>query len=240
MSGLVVVQPGQKLDALAPVAGDFADWILAGMGLSAAAARLVRPHRGEALPAPATVSAAVVTGSSAMVTDGDAWIAVTAHWLRGVAERGVPVLGICFGHQLLAHALGGEVRNNPNGIEIGTVLTRLTAAAATDPLFAGLPSPLPVQASHRQSVLRLPAGATRLAASDQDPNHAFCWGGAAWGIQFHPEFDRAIVRAYAEHYRPQLPAQGTDADGVLAAALETPAAPRLLAAFAVRAACQPR
>ena len=231
MSALTVIQPGQKLATLEGVAGDFSDWVLGGMGLNPVNCRLVRPHLDEALPAPADVSAAVVTGSSAMVTDGDAWIETTAAWLRALAERGVPLLGICFGHQLLAYALGGEVRDNPNGIEIGTVRTHLTAAAADDPLFLGLPSSLPVQASHRQGVVRLPEGAVRLAASAQDPNHAFRWGECAWGVQFHPEFDRTIVSAYADYYRPRLPAQGMDADAVMAAATPTPEAARLLAGF---------
>jgi GMP synthase (glutamine-hydrolysing) len=236
VSGLVIVQPGQKLSTLSAVPGDFADWMLAGMGLAPELARVVRPHLGEPLPPPDGVAAVLVTGSSAMVTDADPWIESSAAWLADLVRRQRPVLGICFGHQLLARALGGEVRDNPNGIEIGTVTSQLTAAAAADPLFRGLPAQLAVQASHRQSVLRLPEGATRLAASAQDPNHAFRWGEQAWGVQFHPEFSPPIVRAYAEYYRPQLPAQGSDADRVLRAVRDTPAPPRLLRAFARRLA----
>lgn len=232
MSGLVIVQPGQKLQTLGDVTGDFADWMLAGMGLAADRARIVLPHLGEALPRPDAVSAVLVTGSSAMVTDPDPWIEASAAWLRELVRREVPVLGICFGHQLLAHALGGEVRDNPNGIEVGTVTTRLTPQAAADPLFSGLPAQVAVQASHRQSVLRLPEGAVRLAASAQDPNHAFRWGERAWGVQFHPEFDCRIVRGYADYYRPRLPAQGMDADTVIGEARETPEPPQLLRAFA--------
>ncbi|MFM1891358.1 MAG: hypothetical protein RLZ44_435 [Pseudomonadota bacterium] len=236
MSGLVIVQPGQKLPTLSDVAGDFADWMLAGMGLAADRVRIVRPHLGEALPRPDAVSAVLVTGSSAMVTDGDPWIEASAAWLGDLVRRQLPVLGICFGHQLLAHALGGEVRDNPNGIEVGTVTTRLTPQAAADPLFRDLPAQFAVQASHRQAVLRLPAGAVRLAASAQDPNHAFRWGERAWGVQFHPEFDPRIVSAYADYYRPRLPAQGLDADAVIQAVTPTPEARRLLAAFVRSAA----
>ena len=57
----------------------------------------------------------------------------------GLVERGIPTLGICYGHQLLAHALGGEVGDNPNGREFGTVTVELTAEAADDPLLGGLP-----------------------------------------------------------------------------------------------------
>ena len=230
MTALVVVQPGQKLATLAGVHGDFADWVLAGMVWNAAAVR-VQPHLGDDLPAAAGVSAVVVTGSSAMVTDGDAWIEAASAWVRELARRDVPVLGICFGHQLVAQALGGVVRDNPNGIEVGTVQTRLAAGAADDALFAGLPATMSVQASHRQSVLRLPHGAIPMAASDKDPHHAFRYGRNVWGVQFHPEFDRRIVRAYADYYRPSLAAQGDDADQIIAAATESPAAIAVLAAF---------
>lgn len=205
---LIIVQPGQKLPSLTTADGDFADWMLAGMGWTRDEVIVIKPHLDEPLPDPARVPAALVTGSGAMVTDSDPWIETSAEWLRALVGLGVPVLGICFGHQLLAHALGGLVRDNPNGVEVGTVETRLTLGALQDPLFAGLPTHLPVQASHRQAVLELPPGAERLAASEQDPNHAFRYGAQAWGIQFHPEFDRAIARAYVEHYRADLEASG--------------------------------
>lgn len=214
---LIIVQPGQKLPGLAAVEGDFADWMLAAMGWTRRGVSVIRPHLGEALPDPDRVAAALVTGSSAMITDRSDWIESSADWLRRLIERVVPVLGICFGHQLLAHALGGVVRDNPNGIEVGTVETRLTLGAGEDRLFAGLPARLRVQASHRQAVIELPAGSERLAASDQDPNHAFRFGDSAWGIQFHPEFDQRITRGYIDYYRADLASAGRPVDAMIAA-----------------------
>lgn len=212
---LVIVQPGQKLSGLAGVDGDFADWMLTGMGWTEQQVLVVRPHRDEPLPDPDRVPAALVTGSGAMVTEGSAWIEASAAWLRALVERGAPVLGICFGHQLLAHALGGLVRDNPHGVEVGTVQTRLTLGAAQDALFGPLPPQLAVQASHRQAVIELPAGAERLAASDRDPNHAYRYGSHAWGIQFHPEFTQGITRGYIEYYRADLEADGRAVDALL-------------------------
>jgi GMP synthase (glutamine-hydrolysing) len=229
---LIIVQPGQKLPDLAEVDGDFADWMLAGMGWTRADTTVVKPHLDEPLPDPERVRAALVTGSSAMVTDGDPWIEASAEWLRVLVGLGVPVLGICFGHQLLAQALGGLVHDYPNGVEIGTVTSRLTQAATADPLFAGLSSPLQVQASHRQAVIELPDGALRLAASEQDPNHAFRYGGKAWGIQFHPEFDQAITRAYVEYYRADLEASGLSVETRLARVEDLNLPTQLLRRFA--------
>lgn len=229
---LVILQPGEKLASLAAVAGDFADWMLVGMHAPPeTGVTVVKPHAGDPLPAPGGVAAAVVTGSSAMVNDGHDWIEACAGWLRELLTLGRPLLGICFGHQLLAHALGGEVRENPKGIEVGTVTTRLTDAARADPLFAGLPPSMSVQASHRQSVIALPPGAVRLAASERDPNHAFRFGNRAWGIQFHPEFDREITRAYIERYRPDLEASGRAVERMLRETVTTPEPVRLLRRF---------
>ncbi len=226
---LVIVQPGRKLPDLAAVPGDFSDWVLDGMGLDVSAARVIFPQQGEPLPAPGTVGAAVVTGSGAMVTEQLPWMCDVAHWLRALVRRKVPVLGICFGHQLLAHALGGEVADNPAGVEVGTVTTRLTAAAADDRLFAGWPAQAKVQASHQQSVIRLPPEAVALAHSEQDPHHAFRFGSAAWGVQFHPEFDARIVAAYEHYYGQRLSPQYQTRQA--AARAESPCGSAILKAF---------
>ena len=232
MIKLIVVQPGRKLASLGDVEGDFADWILDSMGVPRGDVRVVYPQDGDALPALDQMKAVVITGASTMVTDGEAWIGESTRWLAAVVTVGLPVLGICFGHQLLAHALGGEVADNPHGIEVGTVLTRLTEAARHDPLFSMWGREEAVQASHRQSVLTLPSAAVRLASSDKDLNHAFRIGEHAWGAQFHPEFNRRIACAYTDYYRSDLPAQGDDADALIAAIRETPCGPALLKAFA--------
>src|SRR3546814_12127982 len=77
---------------------------------------------------------------------------------------------------------------------MGTVAVDLLPAAADDPLFAGLPDRFLAQATHQQSVLRAPEGATVLARSDHDDCHAFRWGEAAWGVPFHHEFGRSEER----------------------------------------------
>ena len=85
---------------------------------------------------------------------------------------------------------------NPAGRESGTIRLELDPAAAADPLFAGLPASFPAQATHLQTVLRAPDGATVLARSPQDGCHAFRWGDHAWGLQFHPEFATHHIRGY--------------------------------------------
>lgn len=231
MKPCLIIKTGEKIPSLAGTPGDYEDWIAAGMGLGDQCVEVVTPYRDEALPAAQTVCAALITGSGAMVTDGEAWMEETAAWLRQAVAAGLPVLGICFGHQLLAHALGGEVDDNPAGVEVGTVTVELAAGAQEDPLFSTLPLQFDAQLSHRQSVRRLPPGARRLAYSEMEPYQAFAYGETTWGIQFHPEFDAAIIAHFIDYYRELLRQQGRDADALLTARRPSPQSHALLRRF---------
>ncbi len=230
---VVILKTGTKLPSLNGIEGDFDAWIRKRMSAPAARYRVVCPQLEQSLPLLRDTAAIVVTGSAAMVTDHSEWIESAAAWLRDAVAQDVPVLGICFGHQLLAYALGGNVDYNPNGIEVGTIDIRLQSAARNDNLFAELPQTLHVHASHQQSVLKLPPAAVLLASSDMDPHHAFRVGACAWGLQFHPEFDAVITRAYVAHYREPEP--GTKRSGTSPSTnscYDTPFGDRVLRRFA--------
>jgi len=175
---------------------------------------VVSVYLDEVLPDPGEVAGVVVTGSAAMVSEREPWSERAAGWLAGAVEADVPTLGICYGHQLLAHALGGEVGRNPRGREIGTVDVELDAGSS-DPLLGAGPPVVRVQASHVESVLALPTGAERIGANAADPNHAFRFGRRTWGVQFHPEFDDDIMRRYIVGRRPQLVEEGIDAEALM-------------------------
>jgi len=236
MSSVVIVKTGVTIPTVAAQRGDFEGWISAGLGLAASRVRVVRVYAGESLPDPGSLAGAVVTGSSAMVTDREPWSEAAAEWLAAAVAAETPVLGICYGHQLLAHGLGARVAANPRGREIGSVEISLTAEARNDPLFEGGEASLRVQASHVEAVLALPPGATRLATTALDPNHAFAIpyrdGRAAWGVQFHPEFDADIVRGYITARRENLLQEGIDADALLRDVADTPTGTAVLRRFA--------
>ncbi len=109
---------------------------------------------------------------------------------QAVTDQGVPVLGICYGLQLLAHTLGGQVTPSHER-EYGSATVRVTgqrADAATNPLFAGLPAELQVWMSHGDRVEKLPAGFLSIAHSDNSPLAAIAnEARRLYGIQFHPE-----------------------------------------------------
>jgi GMP synthase (glutamine-hydrolysing) len=219
---LLIVKTGSTVPAVAARRGDFEDWITAGLGAAPERIRVVAVAEGEALPEVAAAAGIVVTGSPAMVTDREPWSVRTTDWLADAVAAQLPVLAICYGHQLLAEALGGKVARNPRGREIGTVEVALTAAAAEDALLGGLRGPLRVHASHLESVVELPPGAIHLASSALDPNHAFRFGPSAWGVQFHPEFDADIMRGYLEARRKEVLAEGIDATALERAVEECP------------------
>ena len=239
MQPLLIIGTGSTSASIAARFGGFADWIISASGVPPEAATVVDVPNGGRLPAPADISGAVVTGSSAMVTDHEPWSEAAAAWLREAIGAGTPVLGICYGHQLLAHALGGVVGMNPNGREIGTRRVHLLPAALQDQLLTGLDGEILVQTTHLQSVLELPPPAIRLAESDLDPNHAFCVGDQAWGVQFHPEFTDTVMRAYLDERRATLLAEGLDPDALRSATADAGHGSIILSRFAAVAGFPP-
>ncbi|HEY6942464.1 glutamine amidotransferase [Dokdonella sp.] len=234
----LIVQTGTTLPQVRARHGDFPDWFRRGLGLHRRDVDVVRAHAGEALPDPHGYAAAVVTGSPAMVSERLPWSEGAAGWLRDAVARGLPILGVCYGHQLLAHALGGRVDYHARGREIGTVGIERLAAADADALLSSAPARFAAHASHQQSVLELPDGAVVLARSAHDPHHAVRYAPRVWGLQFHPEFSVDIMRGYLRA-RPR--AANGDCPAECCPAREhapAPAARRLLRRFrAIALAC---
>jgi GMP synthase (glutamine-hydrolysing) len=229
---VIVVKTGSTLPGIRARRGDFESWIVQGLGLPSSQAEVVAVAEGAPLPDPGAPAGIVVTGSSAMVSAREPWSERASAWLASAVRAGTPVLGICYGHQLLAHGLGGRVGPNPRGREIGTIRVRVAPEARQDALLGALPPLTFAHATHLEAVLELPPGARRLAESDVDPNQAFAIGTRAWGVQFHPEFDADVMRGYLEGRRALLRDEGLDADRLLAEVREAPEAAALLRRFA--------
>jgi GMP synthase (glutamine-hydrolysing) len=229
---ILIVQTGRTHTHIRERLGDFDDWVAA--GLRAGGAEVLSHDAQGNLTPPALngLAGIVLTGSHAMVSDREPWSEALVPWLRQAVDQSVPTLGICYGHQLLAHALGGEVAHHPQGIEIGTVQVHRHSRAQDDPLLGHLPSTFEAQAVHWQTVRRLPPGAVALASNAHEPHHAFRVGANAWGVQFHPEFSGESLRAYLEGVGPTLAREGRDAAQISAAVKDTPEAASVLATFA--------
>ena len=155
----------------------------------------------------------------------------TEGWLREIAAAETPTFGICFGHQILAQALGGEVQRNPRGREMGTVHIERTAH---DPLFDGLPDRFHANVTHIDSVVRLPPGAEALARSALEGHQALRFTETCYGVQFHPEIDADVMRSYVETRREILEAEGFDVAAMLATIAEGEAGRQTLRNFIAR------
>jgi GMP synthase (glutamine-hydrolysing) len=211
---ILVVKTGEPVPKIAEKRGQFADLIAGSIGSMFAGEYAVVDVRTEEAPSPRGVDAIVITGSAANVPTREAWILRTEAWLREVVAEGTPVFGICFGHQLLAQALGGEVQKNPRGREIGTIAVDRTV---DDPIFDGLPTSFTANVTHIDTVIRLPPGAVGLASSPLEDYHAIRFTPTCYGVQFHPEIDAEVMRGYVETRREILASEGFDVEAMLGA-----------------------
>lgn len=225
----MILKTGEAGNNVPASAGDFEHWF--GRHLAPMRHRVLDARSAPDWPEPASLAGLLITGSAAMVTDRAPWSVAAATFVRSAIDAGLPTLGVCFGHQMIADALGGRVDYNPRGRQIGSVRISLEATAQDDPLMAGFSDGDPVYTTHRQAVLELPAGVVHLASSPRDPHHAFRYGDHCWGLQFHPEFDCQIMASYVRSRAHELIAEGFDTDLLLEQIKPSPPSSSLLSRY---------
>jgi GMP synthase-like glutamine amidotransferase len=164
----------------------------------------VRLADGQPLPDPASLDAVLVTGSSAGVYDTHyPWMEPLREFIRGAYAARTPMLGICFGHQIMADALGGDVRKSEKGWGLGRHVYGVTTRPA--PIGGDLPE-FAIACSHQDQVIVRPADAEVFLSSEFTPNAGlFYRNGAAMSLQPHPEFEDDYTIALAELRRGKAP-----------------------------------
>lgn len=236
MKPFLIILTGHAPETTRHRLGDFDQWFRAGIDLPSACVRSVDAIGGENLPDATAISGAIISGSASMVTDRLDWSERLAGWIRTAMDARTPLLGVCYGHQLMAHALGGRVGELPSGREMGTCDIELLEGADHDALTHALPRHFAAQTSHRQCVLEIPPGATVLARSRLDPHHILRYAPHAWSTQLHPEFSVEALRGFIQMRADTLRNEGRDVASMLGTLRDTPDARALLPRFA-RLAC---
>jgi GMP synthase-like glutamine amidotransferase len=159
---------------------------------------------GAPLPDLVDVDGIVITGSAAGVYDNHlGWMEPLRAFVRNAYANKTPMLGICFGHQIMADALGGDVRKSEKGWGLG----RHTYAVKSRPDFMhGAGEALAVACSHQDQVIVAPSEAEVILGSDFTPNAGLLYrNGAALSFQPHPEFEDPYTLALAELRRGKAP-----------------------------------
>ncbi len=215
-----ILMAGRTLATIRERRGDFDSWFQERPEVKAN----YRVHflfDGDTMPVPADSDGWIITGSSDSVNDDLPWLPAAKDGIARAVDDGHPVLGVCFGHQLLAASTGGRVGLNPEGWELGSATVTLTKAGTASHLFQGMGRRFPVYQTHREVVTNLPPG-TQVLATNDIGLQAFQLDGLVFGVQFHPEFTEEIARMYVrlrsgrdDAAYPSLDAQGENSRQVL-------------------------
>jgi GMP synthase-like glutamine amidotransferase len=208
MTRIAILETGAPPPALAAAHGDYPTMFrdLLGDGFDF---ETFGVQAGET-PDPSAFDAAVITGSAAGVYEDDAWIGELLDWIRAARGR-TRLVGVCFGHQAMAHALGGRVEKSDRGWGVGLHRYRVESA---EPWMTPAASAVSIPASHQDQVVEAPADARVLLRSDFTPFAGLAWGRDAISFQAHPEFTPAFATALTagRHDRidPALVARAVD------------------------------
>lgn len=191
----------QHIDCEGP--GSLAD-VLASKGIGL---RIVRPFKGETLPQRLGEGLVVLGGPQGVYERGQyPWMEEELAVLRRGLEGSLPILGICLGAQMIAHAAGGQVYRGALP-EVGWYPVTLTKEGQGDPILLGLPPSFPAFHWHGDT-FTLPAGSVRLMESEWYPNQAFRVGTNAYGFQCHLEVTGGMVEDWSRLYSGEFTPQG--------------------------------
>lgn len=228
---ILLLQTGDAPPFIVERCGNFDKMFYREAGLAGRDVVTVHAARGERPGRLSSYRAIIVTGSPAMVSDREAWSEDAAEWLLRAMDAGVSIFAVCYGHQLLAHALGGRVGYHPQGEEVGTFRIEVNEAGKAHPLLSKTPSDFPANLAHSQTVLEPPPGARVLAFSRHDPYQMLEYAPDVVSVQFHPEFDRGTIAAYAEMTGREKPEKTDFYRDMITRASETPEARDILRRF---------
>lgn len=231
MIKILIAKTGSTYPEVRIEYGDPDNWIINSIKTNPANFETIEVFKTTNLPKPENYAGIIITGSHSNVTDPEPWIKNLSKWIQLVKKYTIPVLGICFGHQLLVQAFGGSVDYHPKGQELGYVNVSLNKEGKKDRLLGILPSDFFAYANHAQTIKTLPTGTVSLAGNDFDKTHAFSLNNHIWGVQFHPEYTGEIMKAQIRAQKETLLKNKKDPELMIKQVKEVPYGSMLLQQF---------
>lgn len=214
MNKFLILKTGTSLQSIVEKEGDFEQFFIRGMNLKKDQYQIFDVTKNSKFPDKTKYSGILITGSPANITEKHEWIDRTSSWIIE-KNHNTPILGVCFGHQLLAHAFGGEVDFHPKGMEIGHTSIKMQISGVHDELFSFLPHDFDSYVVHSQTVTKLPENAVVLASNQFDKHQGVRYAHKIWGTQFHPEYTEDTITEYILAYWDKIIKQNQDPDRIL-------------------------
>lgn len=203
------------------------------------AVEVFQARRGQLPGLQAGHDAVLLTGSRCDAFSDEDWVVALRRHVEGLLRQGTPLVGVCFGHQLIAHCLGARVQRAPQGWGSGRMVYDWHAPQCLPPQGDAVRNRVALLASHQDQVLTLPQGATLLASSEHCPVAGYVLEGQALCLQPHPEFD-ARYSAYLLGKRRQQMGESLYAERLLCLeqAHDGPLMAALMARFIAQGHCR--
>ncbi len=215
MKYIYILKVGETFPQTKQKYNDFDNWISRFLKKSQAKVKTINVLENKKLPTLNSARGFIITGSHAMVTEELGWSIRVEKYIQKISKTNIPLLGICYGHQLIAKALGGKSDYNKKGKEIGVVKIQTLPNYYKDPLLKDFPKKFYAYETHYQTVIKLPKKAKVLAKNQKESHQAVRFEKNIWGVQFHPEFDKKIMKEYILNQKNDLEKLGFSVNWLL-------------------------
>ena len=191
----------------------------------------INAYKNSQFPSSENISGIIIGGSEYMLSSGnDPWVNRLKNHIENAAEKNTPILGVCFGHQLLGQTFGAKIKNK-SPREFGSVTITLSEQGKKDKLFWGIDNQLEVLMAHGDIVENLTPGIQSLAFNDYTQNQAIAINDNIRGVQFHPEFSVEIIKALLHAGKEDMSTKDVDVKAVNTHLRNTPDAKIVLNNF---------